>query len=704
MGSEKINPKSQDIANDNKDEKNSKPKKFKSKNPGLGVYWVLACLRIVLTLIPQTGYIHPDEYFQTVEIVAGDVFDLEVERPWEFNVTFPIRSILIPKIIYGIPYIVLGSFTPDLSYILGWDVRTPYIMLILPRLVACALSFVTDYCLYKICILYGQKFRSRLLILATSYVPVILGTRTLTNSLEMALMSVLLYLVADCMIMSDKVIDQEGFLDRKYCASSKPVERTKLYKMRAALPSHSLRRCYPIASIVVAGVFNRPTFLAFSLAPVFFWLQRGISSKYCGIRAFHLRILLLTLAAVPTLLIFILADSFYYGHLTWNEIGMGDVSLANFVVTPFNFLLYNSRESNLAQHGLHPRVTHMFVNIPLLYNVLGFTGIIAVSNFFIRASQARWKELPRAQSLMMLMTASFLIPVMLLSLVPHQEARFLIPITLPLVFLHAQEIQDMDIKPALMYRTHESIQDKHKSCLNAQTSTKKTPKGSKSLMNLWIIINCLLAIFFGFVHQGGVYPLTAHLKEIMRKQTKTQVIHLVTAYTYPIPQSLLVQRNSRQKYFDPVTKTKYLVARKFYAYELGSESFSDVVDVIKKLVFEAEATRRKDNLNYSVYLALPSSLVDNLSYFQASNITFTRESVFYPHMSTEALPRISNILSYSKAEDLHKETEETGFYTKSSEAAYFQHVKSKESYEDSLTSQLLYFFKQFGLSLYLIKM
>lgn len=88
--------------------------------------------------------------------------------------------------------------------------------------------------------------------------------------------------------------------------------------------------------------------------------------------------------AIPALSLFILVDSFYYGHLTWDEIGMGDLNLKNFVVTPFNFLLYNSRESNLAQHGLHPRITHMFINIPLLYNVLGLTGIAAMTKFLFR--------------------------------------------------------------------------------------------------------------------------------------------------------------------------------------------------------------------------------------------------------------------------------------------------------------------------------
>ena len=37
----------------------------------LAPYWLLVVVRIVLTLLPQTGYIHPDEYFQSLEIVTG---------------------------------------------------------------------------------------------------------------------------------------------------------------------------------------------------------------------------------------------------------------------------------------------------------------------------------------------------------------------------------------------------------------------------------------------------------------------------------------------------------------------------------------------------------------------------------------------------------------------------------------------------------
>lgn len=34
-------------------------------------YWILVFIRFLLTLLPQRGYIHPDEYFQNIEIIAG---------------------------------------------------------------------------------------------------------------------------------------------------------------------------------------------------------------------------------------------------------------------------------------------------------------------------------------------------------------------------------------------------------------------------------------------------------------------------------------------------------------------------------------------------------------------------------------------------------------------------------------------------------
>jgi uncharacterized membrane protein len=46
--------------------------KFKKvKNFSLITYFGLVALRIVLVFIPQYGYIHPDEFFQTAELISG---------------------------------------------------------------------------------------------------------------------------------------------------------------------------------------------------------------------------------------------------------------------------------------------------------------------------------------------------------------------------------------------------------------------------------------------------------------------------------------------------------------------------------------------------------------------------------------------------------------------------------------------------------
>jgi Alg9-like mannosyltransferase family len=40
-------------------------------NIKLKTYWVLVVLRFFLAIVPQNGYIQPDEFFQSVEVVAG---------------------------------------------------------------------------------------------------------------------------------------------------------------------------------------------------------------------------------------------------------------------------------------------------------------------------------------------------------------------------------------------------------------------------------------------------------------------------------------------------------------------------------------------------------------------------------------------------------------------------------------------------------
>lgn len=208
---------------------------------------------------------------------------------------------------------------------------------------------------------------------------IIYATRTISNSVELILFALLIYYVSRCMIYSENIVLQSDRILNYYENAQSIVDRVKYYKLRASLPVHSLNHCFIIASITVIGIFNRPTFIAFALSPIFFWLRRGLGSRSVNFWDFHARIFILIACGIPIVIFMIISDSFYFGYLTLGEIVNLNIGMNNFLVTPLNFLKYNSQSENLASHGLHSRYLHFFVNVPLLYNIL---GVVAVVDFF----------------------------------------------------------------------------------------------------------------------------------------------------------------------------------------------------------------------------------------------------------------------------------------------------------------------------------
>ena len=39
--------------------------------PSMRFFWFLVLLRLAWTCLPQMGYVHPDEFFQSVEVASG---------------------------------------------------------------------------------------------------------------------------------------------------------------------------------------------------------------------------------------------------------------------------------------------------------------------------------------------------------------------------------------------------------------------------------------------------------------------------------------------------------------------------------------------------------------------------------------------------------------------------------------------------------
>lgn len=148
-----------------------------------------------------------------------------------------------------------------------------------------------------------------------------------------------------------------------YAHKTEIIDKIIMSRKLRQLPSYQFCHCLEIGTILAIGTFNRPTFLLFAVTPIFYWLSRGFSKNDIHfLRTFNIRFLVLFLCVLPGIFLFILIDSFYFEHITDNE--------ADLVITPLNFIKYNINPSNLAEHGIHFRVTHAIINIPLLFNVL----------------------------------------------------------------------------------------------------------------------------------------------------------------------------------------------------------------------------------------------------------------------------------------------------------------------------------------------
>ena len=129
--------------------------------------------------------------------------------------------------------------------------------------------------------------------------------------------------------------------------------------------------------------------------------------------------------------------------------------LTNPVITPLNSLLYNRSISNLSLHGLHPHYQHLLASLPLL---LGPALLLLLS---VRYS-------PNSLSLISAVTST-----LLLSAIPHQEPRFLLPVV-PLILSSVQPPRSM--------------------------------RYTQAWLCSWIAFNSVLGILMGTYHQGGVVP------------------------------------------------------------------------------------------------------------------------------------------------------------------------------------------------------
>lgn len=266
------------------------------------------------------------------------------------------------------------------------------------------------------------------------------------------------------------------------------------------------------------------------------------------------------------------------------------------------------------------------------------------------------------------MIASFVAPIGLLSIFPHQEPRFIIPVILPLVFLFAHWIKSPRVD-----------------VVNISDNKKSTPvaprKKDFDYKKIWYTSNIILAIIYGFVHQGGVLPLSSHLSKVLKSKPDLTHIHFYISNTYPLPTGLLHLRNTKKTYISD-SGHKYQLVKDFYVNEFGSKSVEYVHNKLAIAIYNRERDRKLKNIPYRLYYALPYSFLNEFLDYTLNNETRSFDTKFsesfYPHLSLEKPPQFHFLANCFTFTELPKCV-----------------LKFVESPSDNISS----FFKQFSLVL-----
>lgn len=420
------------------------------------IYAGLWALRICFALL-GTGYIHPDEHLQNGEVTSGDLIAYYTIRTWEWSPALPVRSIVPPFATTGIPVWFAKFFSKKL---LTRDVH-PVLLFRLERSAFLIISGLIDYSLT--CLVSTPSARRLgLLLLASSHVMNTFQARPFSNSIEAVLVALSLLFLHN--ISLAKTRDKGYFL-------------------------------HLLAITFVTGIFTRPTFLIFG-APIAYQVA-FVTFTYARTATGWLRLVVPpSLTAAGTCAAFLVADTLYFRG-----------TLDDPVVTPLNFLLYNFSSQNLAEHGLHPRWLHVFVNFPMLFGPwitwLTVRTIMDSATLFNEKNYTSFEVDVLRPTIIQIIILSLTV----LSAQPHQEPRFLVPLLLPVIVLIA--------------------------------NTGRLAHVGKTFWVSCFIFNFVLAVLFGILHQGGVMPSLFHLHSMVGNTSSGTRTNIIYWKTYIPPLHLL---------------------------------------------------------------------------------------------------------------------------------------------------------------------
>ncbi|KWU44848.1 hypothetical protein RHOSPDRAFT_33670 [Rhodotorula sp. JG-1b] len=271
-----------------------------------------------------------------------------------------------------------------------------------------------------------------------------------------------------------------------------------------------------VGAIVAFGCFVRVTFVSFALPACVYILgfADALQKRRSPVVLLH-HLSSMALSVATASLACVAIDTWYFRR----DSSAAAVS-PSLVLTPLNLLRYNLASENLKEHGFHPRYLHVLVNWPMLFGV----GIVAVGTAVRSAwAQCKARNTRPQNAAKPLYIWTLVLPTLALSVQPHQEPRFLIPLLIPLVLIAGR---------------------------SALASDENGPSQKRRVFwGFWLIHSVLFTALFGFLHQGGLIPALFELNSSLRRTSDGQLgalreVDIVFWRTFMPPRHLLLPLSS----------------------------------------------------------------------------------------------------------------------------------------------------------------
>ncbi|KAG1699082.1 hypothetical protein DVH05_014452 [Phytophthora capsici] len=536
------------------------------------LYAALAVLRVLGSIL-LLGMVHPDEFFQSQEVMArhflpeSSVLHRELFIPWEYQLPTPNRSVIFPAFVVGLPLKVLEWLGVPL---------TGFVMLVIPRVLLCLLSFIIDTVLYQVVgalsrhlkpEVQKEKQEKALLLFASSWPTLVFLCRPFSNTFEtlvLALCFAVLFLVNPHRRVLCGLFHVQTFL---------------------------------LGSLLAVGFFTRFTF------PVFFFpiglelvrqqdanlvraaRKKDVSSSPSVVRRVAATAFVALQGLVAFLLwamVFIIVDTIYFQGVQVLDRKWDSTMLGKIVIAPLNNLQYNLQYDNLELHGVHPRFTHLTVNMPLLFGPVFLVYLVRFLRYPDRS---------------VFHNACVFFPLVCLSLAPHQEPRFLLPLIVPLHLFTA---------------------------VSGRTGVVRFLTKHKLGKMLWLVFNVLLTLFFGLLHQGGIIPMLLSLATINSKQVENPVTKFWMNSLCNFDNSSLDMMGTL-----PLVFSKTYMPPRFLLAGMAPTRKFQVIDTAGKSPGKLLGTES------TAFLVLPASVQVTEILPQAT--TASKLGECFPHISTEDL-------------------------------------------------------------------